>query len=184
MENPTSCALSTISETDLRSAVATLTRIPDSDRLRSLPDLPDEGALRRVVALGEARCEPMPADEAVACAKTLLGAYRAADLHDPAVFAAHATACFARYPADIGRAVAMELPRSLKWTPTVAEIEQALAGRLAQRKAVLYRAKQALCEHQRRRDEEARDKRMSGLAADERAARVAALIGDAAPRGR
>jgi hypothetical protein len=60
--------------------------------------------------------------EAAMLVRRLLGAYPAANVHDPQIYIAALTAALCRYPPDVGMAAVTAITRACKFIPAVAEV--------------------------------------------------------------
>lgn len=93
-----------------------------------------------------------------------MGFFRKVEFQDPSRFSVALSSLFTRYPLSIGRKVCDPidgLPGRLRFPPSLAEVKEALDAKLAERRAIAYRARWMLEESVRREQEAERDRERS-----------------------
>lgn len=107
----------------------------------------DRGDCGKILA--ELEHANLPATMAVATriTKLLIGAYRKADLADPATFVRIIAATFAEYPSAIALQAADDLTRTCRWIPSRAEVIEACDKRMLERKYAAHVVRAHLDQH-------------------------------------
>jgi len=141
--NPTASAQQlTVSPSSLKAAADTI--MADIERpLEMARKLP----VQTLQALIQTASQPLAlssTDHALQSVKMLMGQYRNGQFQDADVFAMALTALFAEHPAKYVQEIALELPREMKWPPSIAEVTEALKAKAIRRKAIEYRAKRMI----------------------------------------
>lgn len=111
-------------------------------------------ACQDALAYGEVG-PPMGTDTAKVQAKILIGSYPAREVNDADIYARAITSVLSEVPPDIGCAAVDRLTRRSKWLPTRAEVCEEIQRVIKERRAIAWRAKQHLAEHERRAREAA-----------------------------
>lgn len=125
--------------------------------------------------------------EAIDCTKALLGMYPARHVHDADTFGRALATVFMAAELDFVRRVVdpiTGLPSRLKYLPTIAEVNEALAAERTRRSQIRATAAWMLREHDRRTAEAEERARWANLGEEEmarRKAQVAALLGGRGP---
>ncbi len=119
--------------------------VPETDARTLLPAL-------------EAAQRPAGFAEAKACAALLLGSYPARPVNDVKGFTAAITEVFHDYPCDVGKAAVKKIRRRLKFPLTPADVEEDCRELVKDRRWALWKVKEHLAEHRRRREEAAEPK--------------------------
>lgn len=121
--------------------------------------------------------------EAIDATKMLLGMYPARHVHDADTFGRALTTVFMAVELDFVRRVVDPingLPSRLKYLPTIAEVNEALAAERARRSQIRATAAWMIREHDRRKAEAEERARWAHLGEEEikrRRAQVEALLG-------
>ena len=119
--------------------------------LRPGQQLLPPSALNGIIQEQNAHLIPADKETKIDAAQFLVGSYPVSQLKEPEIFLRSLNMLLDGYPADILRIGMIELIKTNKWLPSIAEVTEKLDRLKFARSAVKSRAENQLKEHEKRR---------------------------------